>query len=171
MGKFASGYTGLTLTNTTVQYPKGVLYKNGDRCAKGTPDAGKVGEVRARWWVLSTQTGKNGQPQVEGGINTVHPGDLRFVNRQIITAFFGPDNATIPKPPSSTVNALVQTLAGNGPVATTTTAPATATTVPATVPATTPTTSPPSGTSTTTSKPASSSTSTTAKPSTTSTTK
>ena len=172
LGKFASGYTGLTLTNTTVQYPKGVLYKNGDRCAKGTPDAGKVGEVRARWWVLSTQPPKNGQPQVEGGINTVHPGDLRFVNRQIITAFFGPDNATIPKPPASTVNCgLVQTLAGNGPVATTTTAPATATTVPATVPATTPTTSPPSGTSTTTSKPASSSTSTTAKPSTTSTTK
>ncbi len=173
-GKFATGYTGLTLTNTTVQYPKGVLYKNGQRCAKGTPDAGKVGEVRAWWWVLSTQTGKNGQPQVEGGVNTVHPGDLRFVNRQIITAFFGPDNATIPKPPSKTVNALVQTLAGNGPVATTTTAPATATTVPTTVttvPATTPTTSTPSSSSTTTSKPASSSTSTTAKPSTTSTTK
>ena len=168
LGKFASGYTGLTLTNTTIQYPHGVLYKNGQRCPKGTPDAGKVGEVRARWWVLSTQTGKNGQPQVAGGINTVHPGNLRFVNRQVITAFFGPDNATIPKPPSSTVNALVQTLAGNGPVATTTTVPATATTLPP--PATT-TTSPPPASSTTTTKPASSSTSTTAKPSTTSTTK
>jgi hypothetical protein len=167
LGKFASGYTGLTLTNTTIQYPKGVLYKNGQRCPKGTPDAGKVGEVRARWWVLSTQTGKNGQPQMAGGLNTVSPGNLRFVNRQVITAFFGPDNATIPKPPSSTVNALVQTLAGNGPVVTTTTAPATATTLPP--PATT--TSLPPASSTTTTKPASSSTSTTAKPSTTSTTK
>ena len=96
-GKFASGYTGLTLTNTTIQYPHGVLYQNGERCAKGTPDAGKVGEVRARWWVLSTQTGKNGEPQQVGGLNTVQPGNLRFTNRQVITAFFGPDNATIPQ--------------------------------------------------------------------------
>ena len=96
LGKFASGYTGLTLTNTTIQYPHGVLYQNGERCAKGTPDAGKVGEVRARWWVLSTQTGTNGQPEQVGGLDTVQPGSLRFTNRQVITAFFGPDNATIP---------------------------------------------------------------------------
>jgi hypothetical protein len=154
LGKFASGYTGLTLTNTTVQYPHGVLYQNGQRCAKGTPDAGKVGEVRARWWVLSNQTGTNGAAEMTGGLNTVQPGDLRFVNRQVITVFFGPDNATIPKPPSSTVNALVQTLAGNGPVATTTTTPGATTTVPhmqtsTTVPAASTTTTKPSTTSTT----------------------
>jgi hypothetical protein len=151
LGKFASGYGGLTLTNTTIQYPRGVLYQNGARCAKGTPDAGKVGEVRAQWWVLSTKTGSNGQPEQVGGLDTVQPGSLRFVNRQLITAYFGPDNATIPKVPSSTVNALVQTLAGNGPVATTTTTPA--------------------ASATTTTKPAASSTTTTAKSSTTSTTK
>ena len=168
LGKFASGYTGLTLTNTTVQYPKGVLYQNGQRCGKGTPDAGKVGEVRARWWVLSTKTGTNGQPQLTGGLNTVQPGDLRFVNRQVITVFFGPDNATIPQPPSSTVKALEQTLAGNGPVATTTTAPSSSSTT-TTAPGATTTTTVPA--TTTTTKPASSSTTTTARSSTTSTTK
>ncbi len=168
LGKFASGYTGLTLTNTTVQYPKGVLYQNAQRCGKGTPDAGKVGEVRARWWVLSTQTGKNGQSQLTGGLKTVQPGDLRFVNRQVITVFFGPDNTTIPQPPSSTVKALEQTLAGNGPVATTTTAPTSSSTTTTTSGATTTTTVP---ATTTTTKPASSSTTTTAKSSTTSTTK
>jgi hypothetical protein len=156
LGKFASGYTGLTLTNTTVQYPKGVLYQNGQRCAKGTPDAGKVGEVRAQWWVMSTHTGSNGQPQLTGGLKTVQPGDLRFVNRQVITVFFGPDNASIPQPPSSTIRALSQTLAGNGPVATTTTVPGATTTAPH------------MQNPTTTTQPA---TTTTAKPSTTSTTK
>jgi hypothetical protein len=157
LGRFASGYTGLTLTNTTVQYPKGVLYQNGQRCAKGTPDAGKVSELRAQWWVLSTKTGSNGSPELTGGLKTVQGGDLRFVNRQVITVFFGPDNATIPQPPSSTVKALNQTLAGNGPVATTTT----------TVPGST-TTAPQSPTSTTTTTPA---TTTTARSTTTSTTK
>jgi cell division septation protein DedD len=167
LGKFASGYTGLTLTNTTVQYPKGVLYQNPQRCAKGTPDAGKVGELRARWWVLSTQSAKNGQPQLTGGLNTVQPADLKFVNRQVVTVFYGPDNATIPQPPSSTVKALQQTLAGNAPVATTTTVPGTTTT---SQPASSTTTTKPAA-STTTTKPAASSTTTTAKSSTTSTTK
>jgi cell division septation protein DedD len=167
LGKFASGYTGLTLTNTTVQYPKGILYQNGQRCSKGTPDAGKVGEVRARWWVLSTHTEANGQPQLTGGVNTVQPGNLRFVNRQVITVFFGPDNATIPQPPSSTVHALSQTLAGNGPVATTTTTPGATTTTPQAQTSTTV----PAASSTTTTKPTSSSTTTTAKSTTTSTTK
>ena len=61
MGKFAEGYTGLTLTNTTLKYPSASVpeYSNGQKCAPGTPDAGKAGEVQARWWVLTTQTGNN----------------------------------------------------------------------------------------------------------------
>ncbi len=109
LGKFASGYTGLTLTNTTIQYPHGVLYKNGQRCPKGTPDAGKVGEVpgalvgpvhpdreerRApgdRW----NQHGPTGQPQVRQPPG--HHGVLRSGQRDHPQAAFfdrqraGPD--------------------------------------------------------------------------------
>ena len=60
LGKFASEYTGFTLTNTSIKYPgaKTTLYKNGDKCPTGTPDAGKAGEVKARSWVLGHQDGQ-----------------------------------------------------------------------------------------------------------------
>ena len=157
LGKFAQGYTGLTLTNTTLKYPAASVpeYRNGEKCAAGTPDAGKVGEVQARWWVVTTKTGKNGQVEETGGVNTFKPADLKFVNRQLITVGFVPDSVTLAKPPASTITALLQVLAGNQPVATTTTtAPvATATTIPGasttTAPTTTTTTKPPSSTTTT----------------------
>ena len=105
MGKFADGYDGLTLTNTTLKYPSTKVpeYKNGEKCATGTPDAGKVGEVQARWWVLTTKTGKNGELEQTGGLTTVKPADLKFVNRQLITVGFVPDNVSLPKPPASTL--------------------------------------------------------------------
>jgi hypothetical protein len=158
LGKFAQGYTGLTLTNTTLKYPAASVpeYRNGQKCAAGTPDAGKVGEVQARWWVLSTKTGTNGQVEETGGVNTFKPADLKFENRQLITVGFVPDGVTLPKPPASTITALLQVLSGNQPVATTTTtAPAaTTTTTPGaatstTAPTTTTTTKPPSSTTTT----------------------
>ena len=163
LGKFAEGYDGLTLTNTTLKYPsaKAPEYKNGERSATGTPDAGKVGEVEARWWVLTTKTGKNGELEQAGGLTTVKPADLKFVNRQLITVGFVPDNVSLPKPPASTITSLLQVLAGTQPVATTTTvAGATTTIAPAavtttTAPASTTTTKP---TSTTTSKPSSTTT-------------
>ncbi len=48
LAKFASEYSGMTLTNSSLKYPATgtVLYKNGQKCAKGTPDAGKVGTVQ-----------------------------------------------------------------------------------------------------------------------------
>ena len=173
VGKFASGYSGLTLTNTTLQYPgaKSVEYKNGEKCPAGTPDAGKTGEVRARWWVLTTKTGKNGQLEQTNGINTFKPADLKFVNRQLITVGFVPSGTTLPKPPASTITALLQVLSGTQPVATTTTTTAGATTS-STAPAATPTTA-----ATTTSTTAATTTTTTApvttttKPSSTTTTK
>ena len=68
LGKFAQGYTGLTLTNTTVKYPSAQVpeYKNGQKCAAGTPDAGKVGEVQARLWVLTTKTKRRAANGVGG---------------------------------------------------------------------------------------------------------
>jgi hypothetical protein len=154
LGKFAQGYTGLTLTNTSLKLPTAgsAEYKNGERCPKGTPDAGKPGEVQARWWVLTTTTGKNGQLEQAGGRTTVKPADLKFLNRQLITVGFVPDNVSLPKPPASTITALLQELSGSQPVATTTTTTpsATTTTIPATpLPTTTTTTRPPSTTTTT----------------------
>jgi len=134
LGKFAEGYSGLTLTNTTLKYPSTKVpeYTNGQRCGTGTPDAGKPGEVQARWWVLSTKTGSNGQLEETSGVTSVAPADLKLLNRQLITVGFVPDNATLPKPPGSTITALLQALAGESTSVTTTTVPATTTTVPAT---------------------------------------
>ena len=143
LGKFAEGYAGLTLTNTTLKYPSASVpeYKNGQKCAAGTKDAGKVGEVQARTWILSTTT-TNGEQKEVGGLTSVHPADLKFLNRQLITVGFVPSGTELPKPPTSTILALVQVLQGAQPAATTTTtaggtSTTTASTTTTTAPATT----------------------------------
>jgi hypothetical protein len=152
LGKFADGYTGLTLTNSTLKYPstKPTEYKNGEKCPAGTPDAGAVGVVQARHWLITQ--GKKNEEVETGGATTSQPADLKLLDRQLITVGFGPESKALPKPPGSTILALTQVLAGEqAPVATTTTtAPAATTTVP-----TTTTTSPPA---TTTTKPSSTTT-------------
>jgi hypothetical protein len=158
LGKFADGYTGLTLTNTKLKYPATGTpeYTNGQKCAAGTPDAGKAGVVLARSWVISTKTGKNGEELETGGATTKQAADLKFLNRQVITVGFVPEGTQLQKS-TSTITALVQVLAGNqAPVASTTT------TVAGSTSSTTPTTS-----TTTSSPPAT----TTSKPSSTTTTK
>ena len=157
VGKFASEYPGLILTNTTLKYPatKVPEYKNGQKCAAGTPDAGKVGEVQARSWIVTTQT-KHNQLVETNGVSTSKPADQRLLNRQLITVGFVPAGTTLPKPPGSTITALLQVLAGSQPVATTTTSSpgaATTTSTPAsttssTAAPTTTTTKPPSTTTT-----------------------
>jgi hypothetical protein len=159
LGKFAAGYTGFTLTNTSLQYPGGTLYKNGQTCAKGTPDAGEVGHVQVRSWTLPIAK-SGGEDKLQGGHTSTQAADLRFQNRQLITVGFIPARKTLPRPPSSAEVALVQALAGTGPVVTTTTT---------TAPAATTTTTAGSGTTTTTA--ASGTTTTTKPPSTTTTTK
>jgi hypothetical protein len=156
VGKFASEYQGLTLTNTTLKYPGSKVpeYKNGEKCPAGTPDAGKVGQVTARWWVVTTQT-KNKQLVQTKGTESPRPADLKLLNRQLITVGFVPAGTTLPKPPGSTITALLQVLAGSQPVATTTTTAASATTTSTSTPATTTTTAP---TTTTTTKPSSTTT-------------
>jgi hypothetical protein len=165
LGKFAGGYTGLTLTNTELKLPSSSVpaYTNGQKCATGTPDAGKVGVVQARSWVISTTTGKNHEEEETGGATTTKPADLKFANRQLITTGFVPEGTAMPKPPASTILALQQVLAGGqAPVTTTTTAPSATTTTAAGVTTTT------SAPATTTTKPA---VTTTTKPSSTTTTK
>lgn len=168
VGKFASEYAGLTLTNTTLKYPgtKSQEYKNGEKCPAGTPDAGKTGEVMARWWVITTQV-KNNQEVQTKGITTLKPADLKLLNRQLVTVGFAPPGTTLPKPPASTILALQQVLAGNQPVATATTTTAASSTASSTA-ATSTTTSAPAATTTTTAPKA---TTTTTAPPTTTTTK
>ncbi|HEY3843511.1 MAG TPA: hypothetical protein VGL48_09700 [Acidimicrobiales bacterium] len=171
LGRFASGYSGMKLTNTSVQYPgSGVpLYKNGEKCPSGTPDAGKKGVVRVRSWTLSTSTSGNETKQV-GGHYAALPAKLKFLNSQLITVGFVPSNSALPKVSAATVLALVGTVEGTATTTTATTAPsAPTTTVPgattttaagsSTTTAPTTTTSQPAGTTTTT-KPASSTTTT-----------
>jgi hypothetical protein len=168
LGKFADGYTGLTLTNTKLTYPSTKVppYSDGDKCPAGTPDAGKVGTVQARSWVISTKTSKNGEEEETGGATTDTPADLKFLDRQLITTGFVPQGTQMPKPPASTILALQQVLAGgSAPIATTTTTAA-GTTSSTVQSATTTTTAPPT---TTTPTPAPSTTTT--KPSSTTTTK
>jgi hypothetical protein len=175
LGKFASQYKGLDLTDTSLQLPaKGApKYVNGQTCPKGTPDAGKTGIVRVRSWVLTTATNKNGSFVQIGGAYASSATGLKLVDRQLITIGFVPSSSSLPKPSAATVKALTQAIEGtSAPVTTTTVAPtvtpttaastsSTSSTVPATsttAPAVTTTTAAPS---TTTSKP---STTTTTKP-------
>jgi hypothetical protein len=166
LGKFASEYTGMKLTNSSVQYPGAkVLYKNGQKCAAGTPDAGKTGVVRVRSWTLSTAAAqKNGsESKLVGGHTSSEAADLRLRNRQLITVGFVPSTATLPKVPSATEVALIQAVEGTtAPVTTTTTAPTTTTT---TVPVTTTTKPSAATTTTTTTKPSAATSTTTTKPS------
>ncbi|HEY1651187.1 MAG TPA: hypothetical protein VGG09_04815 [Acidimicrobiales bacterium] len=171
VGKFASGYKDLALTNTSLQLPgtKTPVYKNGEKCPTGTPDAGKKGVMLARSWIITTQTKHNQQVQT-GGATTTKPADLRFADRQLITVGFVPAGTKLPKPPGTTISALLQVLSGTQPVATTTTttAPATTSSTAATTSSTAATTtSTTAAPTTTTSQP----TTTTTKPSSTTTTK
>lgn len=156
LGKFAQGFSGLTITNSTLKYPSSSVpeYKDGQKCGTGTPDAGKVGTVQARWWTLSATPNKNNEETEVGGLTTQSPADLKFQNRQLITVGFVPADQKLPKPSGSTILALQQTLAGSGPVVTTTTTPATSSTsVPSSttsVPASPTTTTKPTGTTSTT---------------------
>jgi hypothetical protein len=172
LGKFTSEYNGFHLTDTSMQLPaKGEpKYVNGQKCAKGTPDAGKKGEVRVRTWVLSTTAGKNGSFKAVGGQYASSPTGLKLLDRQLITVGFVPSGASLPEPGPAVIKALVQALEGSQAPVTTTTAAAVTTTTGAaststttasgsttTVPATTTTAAP----STTTTTP---STTTTTKP-------
>ena len=119
--------------------------------------------VQARHWLISTQGKKNEEVET-GGATTSKAADLKLLNRQLITVGFGPASKALPKPPGSTILALIQVLAGEqAPVATTTTTAAG--TTPTTAPLATSTTAP--SATTTTAPPAT----TTTKPSSTTTTK
>jgi hypothetical protein len=162
LGKFAKENLGMVVGNTALQYPGGTLYKNGQKCKAGTPDAGQTGVVRVRTWTLSSASQKSGSKvPLIGGHYSTKAGDLRFRNSQLITVAFGPSAKPLPKVPALTELALVQAIEGTQAPVTTTTLPPSTSTIPAT--SATTTTTAPGSTTTTTTKPAGSTTTTTTK--------
>jgi hypothetical protein len=142
LGKFVSGYKGLVLDSSTLQYPGKSSYSNGDVCPKGTPDAGKPGVVVVDSWPNFTSKSKGTET---GG----PPQDLRFADGQLVTMAFIPATASVPKPPAAAITNLITAVTGGSTTSTSTTAPATASTT--TTPVTTTPTSAPT-TSTTAKK-------------------
>jgi hypothetical protein len=132
LGKFVSGYKGLVLTNSTLQYPGKTAYANGDVCPKGSPDAGKPGVVIVYSWPNFTAK--------QGSETPGDPQSLLFQNGQLITMAFIPTDTTVPKPPASVITSLI-TADESGPTTPTTAPSATPTTAPSSTQTTIPVTS------------------------------
>jgi hypothetical protein len=144
-GKFVAGYPGMKVTQNELRIPNGTkfrTYTNGQRCAFGTPDAGKTADVVVDYWP-SAFVSKAKAQRVQGD-----PENLRFSANQLITIGFAPAGTTLPKPNGTVVTALLQAQSG---ATTTTTAPSSSTTAPSSASTTTapPTTTVPASTTTT----------------------
>lgn len=161
LGKFVSGYKGMSLTATALTIPKAtstssttttapkkakakkaagasptsVTYRNGATCPRGTKDAGKHAQVTVASW--ANAFAPNAQPTTVSG----DPSTLRFSNNQLITIGFVPAGTKLPKPNGSIVTALLKASTGaaaksttstTAPGTTSTTAPGATTTVPGT---------------------------------------
>lgn len=153
LGKFISGYKGLTLTATqfglpatptSLKHPKTpTVYRNGDSCPKGTPDYRKTSEVQVTYW--SSAFASKAKPTTVPG----DPATLRFTDHQLISVGFVPPGTKLAKPSGTIVEALLNKVAtSTSTTATTTTAPSAAST----------TTTAPSAASTTTTAPSTSTT-------------
>lgn len=167
LGRFVDSYPGLTLTSASLRVPghtrtTGRSWHDGENCPRGTPDAGKAGQVTVAAYSNYSQVQKHKATIVS------NPPGLLLLNGQLITVAFLPNGATIPKPTKQIVPLLNAMEAANSGTTTTTTPAATTTTPTSTTKpgSTTSTTKPGSTTSTS----AGTTTSTTAPKSSTSTT-
>jgi hypothetical protein len=138
LGRFVSGYHGLGLTSSTLQYPGQAAMTNGDVCPKGTPEAGKPGVVIVDSWPSVSSKGR-------GTETSGPPQDLKFANGQLITMAFVPATVAVPKPPAQAITTLITALT-SGTASTSTTLPATVPSPTSTAPST-PTTQKPAGSS------------------------
>jgi hypothetical protein len=121
LGRFVDEYVSMDLNATSVRYPLGVLYSNGDACPKGTPDAGKKGYVQVRYF-----------PQVQLNTSSLlkgNPADQKIGKDSYFGIGFGPKTMSITRSPSVEL-AVLQ--AGNSTPTSTTAAGSTASTVPTT---------------------------------------
>ncbi len=132
LGQFVAGYAGLRLTATQIEYPGQKVYANGDKCASGTPDAGKTGVVIVEYWPHAIDSTEKGTV-VKGD-----PASLKLGENSLFTLGFAPAGTALPRPSESVVAAVLQ--AASGASTSTTTTPT----------ATTPTTAAPTSTTATT---------------------
>jgi hypothetical protein len=105
LGRFVQLYPRMQLSSTSLRYPGGRLYRNGDTCPKGTPDAGKRGKVDVKVWSTPTSS----QATFVSG----DPAALRLKNGQLITMAFLPKGASVPKPSAQSITALLQGMSKN----------------------------------------------------------
>ncbi len=128
LGRFVDSYPGLTLTSSSFGYPGSKVLRNGDTCPAGTPDAGKKGVVKVVYWSNFSQS---------TGHSVSDPSGLALTNGQLVTVAFVPAGAKVPKPPQSTITAVLSAIGGSPPTTTTTTRPPKATTTTTTATTTT----------------------------------
>jgi hypothetical protein len=113
LGAFAAGYKGMVLTSASIRYPGktsagptvGRTFQLGDRCPKGTPDAGRRGVVQVDLWTSPSAT----KPQVVGD-----PPTLRLGDEQEVTMAFVPQGTSVPRPNGTAVTAMLQLASGQG---------------------------------------------------------
>ncbi len=107
LGLFASEYPGMALTSTTVRYPGktsagptvGRTFTLGQKCPKGTKDAGKPGIVQAVEWTT---------PTAKASIAAGDPPSLKLADQQEITIAFLPKGVAVPRPPGTAVAAMLR---------------------------------------------------------------
>ncbi|MHB8681164.1 MAG: hypothetical protein ACYDA2_03600 [Acidimicrobiales bacterium] len=148
LGRFVSLYPGLSLTPTSLKLPGKSTLVNGQKCPSGTPDAGKVANVRVQVWPSFSG------PQANHPVTPSDPTTLKIANGQLITVAFVPTGASVPKPPATAITTMLQDISSQSSPSTTlpssvpsTSAPTLTTTT--TAPAATTTTAPAATTTTT----------------------
>ncbi|MHB8262904.1 MAG: hypothetical protein ACYDGY_04030 [Acidimicrobiales bacterium] len=104
LGNFVSSYSKMELATNAIRYPGKPAYHNGNRCPKGTPDAGKAGDVRVEQW--KSFTAKTGTSVSNP------PSSLVLTNGMEVTMAFLPAHASIPKPPASVTTKMLTDISG-----------------------------------------------------------
>jgi hypothetical protein len=130
LARFVALYPHLKLSPGVLGVPGHPTYRNGERCPSGTPDANSAGTVQIKVWPSFTGPGAN-QPTISD-----NPASVKLADGQLITIAFVRAGASIPKPPATTITAMLNDRQGS--TTTPTTVPGPTTTAPAT---TSPTTS------------------------------
>jgi hypothetical protein len=146
LGYFVKSYPGMELTSSVIRYPGKSAYHNGEHCAKGTPDAGKVGVVKVETWSsfkVTTGTSVSGNPS-----------SVTLTNGMEVTMAFLPSHASVPRPSSSTVSQMLTDMSGVKPTSSTPTNAPTSGTPTSGTPTNVPTSSTPTSSTPTGSTPA-----------------
>jgi hypothetical protein len=134
LGKFVSEYPGMALNATSFTYPGQQAVTTGQKCTKGTPDAGKTATLQVEYWTnFETKT----------GTAVADPTALKLGNNSLVTIAFLPQGKKIPKPPGTVItNLITQSSGGTGSTTPTSVVTTPSTTTPTTAPSATTTTQP-----------------------------